>query len=80
MKIGIILEPDIALDELTELGLLAERQGIHTLWVQNYATGADPFMSLVPLARATRQIRLGVVIVSPWEMHREDRHLTAHTE
>lgn len=69
MKIQIIVEPDIALDELTELGFLAERHGIDALWVQNYATGADPFMSLVPLARATRRIRLGVVIVSPWEMH-----------
>jgi alkanesulfonate monooxygenase SsuD/methylene tetrahydromethanopterin reductase-like flavin-dependent oxidoreductase (luciferase family) len=69
MKIQIILEPDLSLDQVTELGLLAERLGIHTLWVQNYATGADPFMSLVPLARAAKHIRLGVVIVSPAEMH-----------
>ena len=69
MKIQVILEPDLALDQLTELGLLAERHGIDTLWVQNYATAADPFMSLVPLARASKRIRLGVVIVSPSEMH-----------
>lgn len=69
MRIHIILEPDISPDQLTELGLLAESCGIAGLWVQNYATAMDPFMSLVPLARASSRIRLGVVIVSPHEMH-----------
>ena len=69
MRIQIILEPDVSTDQLTELGLLAEKYGIHGLWVQNYATAADPFMSLVPLARASRTIQLGVVIVSPFEEH-----------
>jgi alkanesulfonate monooxygenase SsuD/methylene tetrahydromethanopterin reductase-like flavin-dependent oxidoreductase (luciferase family) len=69
MQIHVILEPDVTLDELTELGLMAERYGIAGLWVQNYATAMDPFMSLVPLARASQRIRLGVVIISPQEMH-----------
>lgn len=69
MKIHVILEPDITPDQLVEIGLLAERLDIAGLWVQNYAVGADPFMSLVPLARESSRIRLGVVIVSPYEMH-----------
>lgn len=69
MQIHIILEPDVSANELRELGLLAEAQGIAGLWLQNYATGADPFMNLVPLAQASSRIRLGVVIVSPQEMH-----------
>ena len=69
MQIHVILEPDITPDQITELGLMAERYGIAGLWVQNYATGMDPFMSLVPLARMSTRIRLGVVIVSPHEMH-----------
>ena len=69
MKIHVILEPDIMPDELVEIGLLAESLGIAGLWVQNYAAGADPFMSLVPLARESSRIELGVVIVSPYEMH-----------
>ena len=69
MKIHIILEPDLTPDQLVEIGLLAERLDIAGLWVQNYATGADPFMSLVPLARASSRIQLGVVIVSPYETH-----------
>ncbi len=69
MQIHVILEPDVTPDQLTELGLMAERYGIAGLWVQNYATAMDPFMSLVPLARMSKRIRLGVVIVSPHEMH-----------
>jgi alkanesulfonate monooxygenase SsuD/methylene tetrahydromethanopterin reductase-like flavin-dependent oxidoreductase (luciferase family) len=69
MKIHVILEPDITPDQLVEIGLLAERAGCAGLWVQNYAAGADTFMSLVPLARESSRIQLGVVIVSPYELH-----------
>lgn len=69
MRIHVILEPDLTADQVVEAGLLAEQYGIHGVWVQNYSTGADPFMTLVPLARASRTIQLGVVIVSPQEMH-----------
>lgn len=69
MKIHVILEPDITPDQLVEVGMLAESLDIAGLWVQNYASGADPFMSLVPLAMASSRIKLGVVIVSPYEMH-----------
>lgn len=69
MQIHIILEPDVTPAEVTELGLLAENVGIQGLWVQNYATARDPFMTLVPLARESKSILLGVVVVSPYEMH-----------
>jgi len=69
LKIHVILEPDITPDQLVEIGLLAESLDIAGLWVQNYAAGADQFMSLVPLARESSRIRLGVVIVSPYETH-----------
>ncbi len=69
MRIQVILEPNLTPDEVVELGLLAEAQGIDAVWIQNYATGPDPFMTLVPLARASRRIRLGVVVVSPQELH-----------
>lgn len=69
MRIQVILEPNLNADEVIELGLLAEAQGIDAVWIQNYATGPDPFMTLVPLARASRRIQLGVVVVSPQELH-----------
>ena len=69
MHIQVILEPNVTPDQLTELGLLAEKHGIQGVWLQNHAIAADPFMSLVPLARASSRIQIGVVIVSPCEMH-----------
>ncbi len=69
MKLDIILEPDLTPAEICELGLLAESFGFRAIWAQNYARARDAFMSLVPLANASSQIRLGVVVVSPYEMH-----------
>lgn len=69
MQIDIILEPDRTPAEVAELAVLAERAGIGALWHQNYASGPDAFIGLVDAARATSRLGLGVVIVSPWEMH-----------
>jgi len=69
MKIDIMLEPDLNPDEISELAQLAEGLGIRTLWVQNYVSARDPFMCQVPAALATSKIQLGVVVVSPYEMH-----------
>lgn len=69
MELDIILEADLKPSEIRELGLLAERHGFRAVWAQNYARARDAFMSLVPLAEASRRILVGVVIVSPYEMH-----------
>jgi 5,10-methylenetetrahydromethanopterin reductase len=69
MDIDIILEPDVSPGEIKELGLLAEGYGLNRLWAQNYAAARDAFMSLMPLAIASDRIKLGVMVVSPWEMH-----------
>jgi len=69
MNIDIMLEPDQSPDQLAELALLAEGYGLRALWAQNYVPARDPFMCLVPAAQATKKIKLGVVVVSPYEMH-----------
>lgn len=69
MKIDLMLEPDLNPDQISELAQLAETYDIRALWVQNYIASRDPFMALVPAALATSRIRLGVVVVSPYEMH-----------
>ncbi len=69
MRVDVLLEPDQTPAQLTELAQLCEQAGIQTLWQQNYVSCRDPFMSLVPAALATRSVRLGVCVVSPWEMH-----------
>ena len=69
MKLDIILEADLTPAEIKELGLLAEQSNFRAIWAQNYARARDAFMTMVPVAEATKRIGLGVVIVSPYEMH-----------
>jgi alkanesulfonate monooxygenase SsuD/methylene tetrahydromethanopterin reductase-like flavin-dependent oxidoreductase (luciferase family) len=69
MKIDVLLEPDQTPAQLTELAVLCDRYGIQTLWQQNYFSCRDAFLSLVPAAMASKRIRLGVCVVSPYEMH-----------
>ena len=69
MKIDVLLEPDQTPDQLVELAKLCERAGIQTMWLQNYLSSPDAFLSLVPAILATSKVRLGVCIVSSYEMH-----------
>lgn len=69
MDLDLILEPDLTPDEVKELGLLAEQFGFRAIWLQNYARARDAFLTAVPLAMATERLHVGVVVVSPYEMH-----------
>ncbi len=69
MEVDIILEPDLGPSQLVELAVAAERYGVRALWTSNYFAHWDPFISLVPVAQATRQLRMGALAVSPFEMH-----------
>jgi alkanesulfonate monooxygenase SsuD/methylene tetrahydromethanopterin reductase-like flavin-dependent oxidoreductase (luciferase family) len=69
MDIEIILEPDLRPEQVAELAVAAENYGIRALWHSNYRTHWDAFVTLVPAALATKRILLGVLAVSPYEMH-----------
>jgi len=69
MDIDIIIEPDMTPAQVAEIALEAERLGVRAIWASNYHTNWDPFVSLVPAAMATSKIILGVLAMSPWEMH-----------
>ncbi|MCK6369765.1 MAG: LLM class flavin-dependent oxidoreductase [Gammaproteobacteria bacterium] len=69
MDLDLILEANLAPAQITELGVLAEGYGFRAIWAQNYARARDAFMSIVPMAMATKKIKVGVVVVSPYEMH-----------
>jgi alkanesulfonate monooxygenase SsuD/methylene tetrahydromethanopterin reductase-like flavin-dependent oxidoreductase (luciferase family) len=69
MLIDVILSPDLGPGEITELGLLAERCGIHAVWASNYPSTRDPFIVLGPLAAASKTLRLGPLVITPYELH-----------
>jgi 5,10-methylenetetrahydromethanopterin reductase len=69
MRVDVILDPDTSPAEALELGLLAERLGINAVWASNYPSSRDPFLTLAPLALASSRIRLGPMVITPWELH-----------
>ncbi len=69
MDLDIILEADLTATEVKELGLLAEELGFRAIWTQNYARARDAFLIAMPLAMASKRIRVGVMAVSAYEMH-----------
>ena len=69
MKIDIILEPDLTPQEICDLGLIAESYGVDSIWTSNYFSHWDPFISLTQLANQSSEVKLGVLAVSPFEMH-----------
>ena len=69
MQIDIALEPELDADQLAELAVLAEQNGIATLWVTNDTQARDLFMLFCKAAEVTQRIRLGVMAVSPFEVH-----------
>lgn len=69
MDIDIVLDSQLPSAQLKELGLLAERHGIHAVWCATYLDGRDPFGNLAELARASSRIRIGPIALSPWELH-----------
>jgi len=69
MHLDIALESKVGPAEFCELGLLAEQFGFRAIWAQNYARAPDAFMTAVPLALASKKIKVGVAVVCPHEMH-----------
>ena len=69
MKIDVILSPETSPTEIRELGLLAEGYGIQSVWSSNYPSSRDPFLTLAPLALASKTLRLGPLVVTAYEQH-----------
>ena len=69
MDIDLVLDSQLPPSQLAELGLLAERYGIHAIWCASYLDGRDPFSNLAELARVSSRIRIGPIALSPYELH-----------
>ena len=69
MKIDVILDARARPQELAELGRLAERFGLHGVWVSSLLDSRDPCASLGLLAQTSSRIRLGPIAVNPFDTH-----------
>jgi len=69
VKVQVFLEAGINPLEVVELGKLAEQAGIETLWASSFPARREPFMCLTPLAAQQRQLQVGAVPISPFELH-----------
>ncbi len=69
MEFEIIIGCDMPPTEVAEFAVAAEKAGIRTLWHSNLPNGFDPFIGLSQAAVRTSRIRLGVLALSPYEMH-----------
>jgi 5,10-methylenetetrahydromethanopterin reductase len=69
MDIEIIIGCEMHPQQVAEYAVAAEQAGVRTLWHSNITNGWDPFVALVPAAMATSRIKLGVLALSPYEMH-----------
>ena len=69
MDIDIVLDSHLPQERLTELGLLAERYGIRTVWNASYLDGRDPLTNLSDLARRSTSINVAPMALNAYEMH-----------
>ncbi len=69
MDIEIIVGCEMHPQQVAEFAVEAEKAGVRTLWHSNLPNGWDPFIGLSQAALATSRIRLGVLALSPYEMH-----------
>jgi len=69
MDIDIVLDSHLPSERLTELGLLAEQYGIHTLWNASYLDGRDPFSNLADLAKQSSRLKIAPMALNGYEQH-----------
>lgn len=69
MRFDAILPSDLSHEDMVRLGKLAEECGLGGVWVANNYGTRDAFVNFVPLALQSRQIRMGPIAVSPFELH-----------
>ncbi len=69
MKVQLFLEAGIPPAQIVELGALAEKYGVQTLWASSFPARREPFMCLTALAAQAGNMRLGAVPISPFELH-----------
>ena len=69
MRFGVAFFPAMPVDEVVDIGRLAESLGYADLWIPDQSFHHDPFLLLARCAQATSSIRLGVAVTNPVSRH-----------
>ncbi len=69
MRFGAAFFPAMPVDEVANIGRLAESLGYADLWIPDQSFHHDPFLLLARCAQATSSIRLGVAVTNPVSRH-----------
>jgi alkanesulfonate monooxygenase SsuD/methylene tetrahydromethanopterin reductase-like flavin-dependent oxidoreductase (luciferase family) len=69
MDVDIVLDSMLSSQELTDLGLLAEANGIRAIWNASYLIGRDPFTNMAQLAHESSRIKVAPMALNGYEMH-----------
>ena len=69
MRIGLILDSRLSTSKIAELGLLAEKYGVHSIWLASYIDSREPFTNLSQLAIKSKRIKLGPIALNPFDTH-----------
>jgi hypothetical protein len=74
----IVLDSTLPPDQLTDLGLLAERYGIRTIWNVSYLDGRDPMANMMDFARRSSSIRVAPKTLNEYESSSKRRNSSSH--
>jgi 5,10-methylenetetrahydromethanopterin reductase len=69
VRFGAAFFPAMPVDEVVDIGRLAESLGYADLWIPDQSFHHDPFLLLAHCAQATSTIRLGVAVTNPLSRH-----------
>ncbi|MCP4925176.1 MAG: LLM class flavin-dependent oxidoreductase [Gammaproteobacteria bacterium] len=69
MDIDIALDSHLPPEQVTELGLLAEKHGLRAVWNTSYLNGRDPFTNMADLAKQSSRIKVAPMALNAYEMH-----------
>jgi len=69
LKFGIELVPDRAISTLVEYAIIAEQNGLDSIWVTDHYCNRTVYIALTMMAIKTSKITLGVGVTNPYVIH-----------
>lgn len=68
-SLGVLIVPDVPVDQVVERARHAEAVGVDTVWVADEKFFRDPFVTLGAIAERTERIGLATCVTEPYARH-----------